>query len=65
MSSKKTLLFNSIANAWNSLPASVVERESVATFKNRLDKYMRSNSEIRYFSPAKSVFQPHLVVTVS
>ncbi|WP_435350959.1 hypothetical protein, partial [Klebsiella pneumoniae] len=48
----KHFFFNRIVNAWNSLPASVVESESVATFKNRLDKYMMSNSEIRYFSPA-------------
>ncbi len=49
---KHFFFFNRIINAWNSLPASVVESESVATFKNRLDKYMMSNSEIRYFSPA-------------
>ncbi len=47
----KHLFFNRVVNAWYSLPASVVESESVATFKNRLDKYLMSNSEIRYFSP--------------
>ncbi len=48
----KYFFFNRVVNAWNSLPASVVESESVATFKNRLEKYMMSNSEIKYFSPA-------------
>ncbi len=43
---------NRVVTAWNSLPASVVESESVATFKNRLDKHLMCNSEIRYFSPA-------------
>ncbi len=44
--------FNRVVSAWNSLPASVVESESVATFKNRLDKHLMSNSKIKYFSPA-------------
>ncbi len=48
----KHFFFNRLVNEWNSLPASVVESESVATFKNRLDKHLMSNSEIRYFSPA-------------
>ncbi len=48
----KHFFFNRVVNTWNSLPASVVESESVATFKNRLDKHLISNSEIRYFSPA-------------
>ncbi len=48
----KHFFFNRVVNAWKSLPASVVERESVATFKNRLDKHLMSNSEMRYFSPA-------------
>ncbi len=48
----KYFFFNRVVNTWNSLPASVVESESVATFTNRLDKYLMSNSEIRYFSPA-------------
>ncbi len=43
---------NRVVNAWNSLPASVVEGESVTTFKNRLDKHLMSNSDVRYFSPA-------------
>ncbi len=49
----KYFFFNRVVNAWNSLPASVAESESVVTFKNRLHKYLMSNSEIRYFSPAK------------
>lgn len=48
----KYFFFNRVVNAWNSFPASVVESESVATFKNRLDKYLMSKSAIRYFSPA-------------
>ncbi len=48
----KHFFFNRVVNTWNSLPASVLESESVTTFKNRLDKYLMSNSEIRYFSPA-------------
>ncbi len=48
----KNFFFKRIVGAWNSLPASVVESESVATFENRLDKYMMSNSEIGYFCPA-------------
>ncbi len=43
------IFFNRVVSAWNSLPASVVESESVATFKNKLDKHLVSNSEIRYF----------------
>ncbi len=34
----KHSFFNRIVGAWNSLPASVVESESVATFKNGLAK---------------------------
>ncbi len=48
----KHFFLNRVVNTWNSLPASVVESESIATFKNRLDKHLMSNSEIRYFSPA-------------
>ncbi len=48
----KHFFFNRVFSAWNSLAGSVVENESVATFKNGLDKYMTSNSEIRYFFPA-------------
>ncbi len=48
----KHFFFNRVVYAWNSLPTSVVESESVATFNNRLDKYLMSNSEIRYFYPA-------------
>ncbi len=32
----KHFFFNRVVNSWNSLPASVVESGSVATFKNRL-----------------------------
>ncbi len=48
----KHLFLNRVVNAWTSLPESVLDRESVATFKNRPDKYLMSSSEIRYFSPA-------------
>ncbi len=30
----------------------VSRKQNVSTFENRLDKYLMSNSEIRYFSPA-------------
>ncbi len=48
----KHFFFNRVVNEWNSLPARAVESESVATFKNSLDKYLIPNPEIRYFSPA-------------
>ncbi len=47
----KHFFFNHVVNSWNSLPASVVESESVATLKTDLISIW-SNSEIRYFSPA-------------
>ncbi len=43
----KHFFLKRVINAWNSLPASVVESESVATFKNRLDKHLMSNPEIQ------------------
>ncbi len=43
----KHFFFNREVNARNSLSASVVESESVATFKDRLDKHLMSISEIR------------------
>ncbi len=48
----KHFFFSRVVSVWNSLSASVVESESVATLKNRLDKHLMSNSEIRYFFPA-------------
>ena len=48
----KHFFFNRVVNIWNGLPRSAVDSRTVATFKNRLDKYLQSNPEIDYFSAA-------------
>ena len=45
----KHFFFNRVVNVWNSLPSIVIESNTVATFKNRLDKYMESNPEMKYY----------------
>ena len=45
----KYFFFNRVVNVWNSLPSAVVESNSLAIFKNRLDKYMNSNPQIKYY----------------
>ena len=45
----KHFFFNRVVNIWNSLPSIVVESNTIVTFKNRLDKYLESNDEIRYY----------------
>ena len=45
----KHFFFNRVVNIWNSLPSIVVESNTVTTFKNRLDKYLESNPQIRYY----------------
>ena len=45
----KHFFFNRVVNIWNSLPSIVVESETIATFKNRLDKFLESNAEIKYY----------------
>ena len=32
-----------VVNPWNSLPPNVVNAPSIATFKNRLDEYLKLN----------------------
>jgi len=43
---------------WNSLPPSVVQAETVNTFKNRLDKYW-SRQEVLYNYKAKFTGSGH------
>ena len=45
----KHFFFNRVVNVWNSLPSSVVDAETVAVFKNRLDKYLDCNPELKYY----------------
>ena len=45
----KHFFFNRVVNVWNSLPSSVVDSETVMTFKNRLDKYLENNPQLRYY----------------
>ena len=45
----KHFFFNRVVNVWNSLPSDVVDSVTVETFKNRLDKFLDSNPELRYF----------------
>ena len=48
----KHFFFNRIVNVWNSLPAHVVNSNTVATFKTRLDKYLAANPHLSYFAPS-------------
>ena len=48
----KYFFFNRVVNIWNALPRTVVDSKTLATFKNRLDKYLESNPAIDYFSTA-------------
>ena len=45
----KHFFFNRVVNVWNSLPSTVVESNTVEIFKNRLDKYLATNPEIKYY----------------
>ena len=47
----KYFFFNYVVNVWNGLPQSVAESETLVTLKNRLDKYLINNPNIRYFAP--------------
>ena len=47
----KHFFFNRIVNVWNSLPSQVVSCNTVESFKGRLDKFLSSNPDIRYFAP--------------
>ena len=48
----KHFFFNRVVNVWNSLPAQVVNSNTVDTFKNRVDKYLASVPHLSYFAPA-------------
>ena len=45
----KHFFFNRVVNVWNSLPSSVVDSITVAAFKNKLDKHLDSNPELKYY----------------
>ncbi len=47
----KHFFFNRVVNIWNGLPARVVDCNTIETFKNRLDKYLKNNPQLTYFSP--------------
>ena len=46
----KHFFFNRVVNVWNSLPRNITECVTVATFKNRLDKYLASNPRLDMFT---------------
>ena len=46
----KHFFFNRVVNVWNYLPSKVVDSTSVTAFKNRLDKYLDSNPQLKYYS---------------
>ena len=48
----KYFFFNRVVNIWNALPRTVVDSKTLATFKNRLDKYLESNPANDYFKTA-------------
>merc|ERR1711917_138856 len=45
----KYFFFNRVVNIWNKLPRSVVDCNTVITFKGRLDKYLASNPQLSAF----------------
>lgn len=45
----KHYFFNRIVNVWNSLPAQVVNSESLAQFKKKLDEHVKSGAQLTYF----------------
>ena len=45
----KRFFFNRFVNVWNSLPANVVDSKTIITFKNRLDKYLEANLQLKYY----------------
>ena len=47
----KHFFFNRVVNVWNSLPALVVNSNTLETFKNRLNKHLTSNPQNEYFAP--------------
>ena len=47
----KHFFFNRVVNVWNSLPPQVVSCNTIESFKTRLDKFLSSNPDIKYFAP--------------
>ena len=47
----KHYFFNRVVNVWNSLPAQVVNSNTLETFKNRVDKHMATVPHLTYFGP--------------
>ena len=46
----KHFFFNRVVNVWNKLPSSVVNCDTVLTFKNHLDKFLASNPQLSMFT---------------
>ena len=46
----KHFFFNRVVNVWNKLPSSVVNCDTVLTFKSRLDKFLASNPQLSMFT---------------
>ncbi len=47
----KHLFFNRVVNIWNGLPPHVIDTNTIETCKNWLDKYLKTNPQLTYFSP--------------
>ena len=47
----KHYFFNRVVNVWNSLPAQVVNSDTLETFKNRVDKHLATVPHLTYFGP--------------
>ena len=45
----KHFFFNRIVNIWNSLPAQIVNNNTIETFKKRFDKHLALICQIKYF----------------
>ena len=48
----KHFFFNRVVNVWNYLPSNVVDSVTITTFKNRLDKFLDSNPQLKYYPPS-------------
>ena len=47
----KHYFFNRVVNVWNSLPAQVVNSNTLETFKKRVDKHLATVPHLTYFGP--------------
>ena len=45
----KHFFFNRIVNIWNKLPSEIVNSTSIASFKNKIDKYLKNNPQQALF----------------